>query len=74
MSARFSSSPSASSRLRAVGRWAGTPFRRYVAVVRDPDGNVAAVIPAFNQVDPTAYEELAEIVDRVTPEPEEVEP
>jgi peroxiredoxin len=43
-------------------------------VVVDPEGNVAAVIPAFNQVDPTAYEELAAIVDRVTPEPEEVEP
>lgn len=43
-------------------------------VVVDPDGNVAGVIPEFRQVDPTAYEELGEIVDRVTPEPEPVEP
>lgn len=43
-------------------------------VVVGPDGNVAAVIPEFRQVDPTAYEELAAIVDRVTPEPEDVEP
>ncbi len=43
-------------------------------VVVGPDGNVAEVIPAFNQVDPTAYEHLAEVVDRVTPEPEDVEP
>ncbi len=43
-------------------------------VVVGPDGNVAAVIPEFRQVDPTAYEELAAIIDRVTPEPEDVEP
>ncbi|MEX2466681.1 MAG: redoxin domain-containing protein [Gemmatimonadota bacterium] len=47
--------------------------RRTVVVV-DSEGNVAAVIPQFRQVDPTAYEELAEIVDRVTPEAEDVEP
>ena len=43
-------------------------------VVVGPDGTVVEVIPAFHQVDPTAYENLAEIIDRVTPEPEEVEP
>jgi peroxiredoxin Q/BCP len=36
-----------------------------------PDGTVAGVIPQFNQADPMAYEELAEIVDRVTPEPDQ---
>ena len=30
----------------------------------------AHVIPQFNQVDPAAYTELAEAIDRVTPEPE----
>ena len=39
-------------------------------VVVGPDGRVAGVIPQFNQVDPTAYEELASIIDEVTPEPE----
>lgn len=47
--------------------------RRTVVVV-DPDGDVAAVIPEFRQVDPAAYDELAEIIDRVTPQPEEVAP
>ena len=40
-------------------------------IVVDPDGRIAGVIPQFNQVDPAAYDELAAIVDRVTPEPEE---
>ena len=35
-----------------------------------PDGRIAGVIPQFRQMDPQAYEELGEIVDRVTPEPE----
>jgi len=39
-------------------------------IVVGPDRRIAGVIPAFNQNDPMAYEELAEIVDRVTPEPE----
>jgi len=39
-------------------------------IVVGPDGRIAGVIPQFNQVDPAAYEELAAIVDRVTPEPE----
>jgi peroxiredoxin len=39
-------------------------------IVVGPDGRIAHTIPAFNQNDPTAYEELAEVVDRVTPEPE----
>ncbi len=38
-------------------------------IVVGPDGRVAATIPQFNQADPMAYEQLAEIVDRVTPEP-----
>lgn len=39
-------------------------------IVVGPDGRIAGVIPQFNQNDPTAYEELGAIVDRVTPEPE----
>ncbi|HEX9710829.1 MAG TPA: redoxin domain-containing protein [Candidatus Thermoplasmatota archaeon] len=39
-------------------------------VVVGPDGLIAGVIPQFNQNDPTAYEQLGEIVDRVTPAPE----
>lgn len=39
-------------------------------IVVGPDGRVAGVIPQFRQVDPTAYTELAEIIDRVTPDPE----
>ena len=38
-------------------------------IVIGPDGRVAGVIPQFNQADPTAYEELGAMVDRVTPEP-----
>ena len=33
-----------------------------------PDGRIAGVIESFYQNDPTAYEELGAIVDRVTPE------
>lgn len=40
-------------------------------IVVGPDRRIAGVIESFNQNDPMAYEELAEIVDRVTPEPEE---
>jgi peroxiredoxin len=40
-------------------------------IVVGPDGRIAGVIPRFNQVDPAAYEELAEIIDGVTPEPED---
>ena len=39
-------------------------------IVVDPEGRVAHVMPTFNQVDPAAYEELAEVIDRVTPEPD----
>jgi peroxiredoxin len=39
-------------------------------IVVGPDRRVAGVIPQFNQVDPAAYDELAEMIDRVTPEPE----
>jgi len=38
-------------------------------IVVGPDGAIAGVIPKFNQVDPVAYEELAAIIDQVTPEP-----
>jgi len=39
-------------------------------IVVGPDGRIAHTIRSFNQNDPMAYEELAEVVDRVTPEPE----
>lgn len=32
-------------------------------IVVGPDGRVAKVIPQFNQVDPAAYDELAEAID-----------
>ena len=37
-------------------------------IVVGPDGRIAGVIESFDQNDPTAYEELGAIVDRVTPE------
>ncbi len=54
----------------------GTPRPNNMAgsravIVVGPDGRIAEVIPRFNQVDPTAYEQLAEVIDAVTPEPVE---
>ena len=40
-------------------------------IVVGPDGRVAGVMERFNQVDPAAYEELAAVIDQVTPEPDE---
>ena len=40
-------------------------------IVVGPDGRIAGVIPQFNQVDPQAYQELGDIIDSVTPEPDE---
>lgn len=51
-------------------RDSGSVDSRAVIVV-GPDGRIAGTIESFNQNDPMAYEELAEIVDRVTPEPDE---
>lgn len=39
-------------------------------IVVGPDGRIAEVIEAFNPNDPTAYEQLGQAVDRVTPEPD----
>ena len=39
-------------------------------IVVDAEGKIAGVIPTFLQMDPTAYEELGAIIDRVTPERE----
>lgn len=36
-------------------------------IVIDPGGVVSYVTPAFNQVDPLAYEELGRAIDAVTP-------
>jgi len=32
-------------------------------IVIDPEGRIAHVMPTFNQVDPTAYDELREAID-----------
>ena len=40
-------------------------------MVIDPEGRIAEIIPQFNPVDPGAYTALGEVVDRVTPEPED---
>ena len=39
-------------------------------IVVGPDGRIAGVIPQFRQVDPAAYDELQEMIDSVTPEPD----
>jgi peroxiredoxin len=39
-------------------------------IVIGPDGRVAESIEKFNQNDPMAYEQLGEVIDRVTPAPE----
>lgn len=36
-------------------------------IVVGPDGRVAHVMPTFSQVDPMAYQELGEAINRVTP-------
>jgi peroxiredoxin len=43
--------------------------RRTVIVV-GPDGRIAHVVPAFNQNDPLAYTALGEVIDRITPPPQ----
>ena len=44
----------------------GMPGGRAVIVV-GPDGKIAEVIPRFREVDPTAYEELGSVIERVVP-------
>jgi peroxiredoxin len=39
-----------------------------------PDGRIAHVMAPFREIDPTAYTELAEAVQRVTPSPEDTGP
>ena len=39
-------------------------------IVIGPDGRIAETIESFNQNDPMAYEALAEVIDRVTPDPD----
>ncbi len=39
-------------------------------IVIGPDGRIAETIESFNQNDPMAYEGLAAVIDRVTPDPE----
>src|SRR5688572_21234466 len=49
-------------------RTSGSADRRSVIVV-GPDGRIAHVVEAFRQVDPIAYEDLAAVIDRITPAP-----
>ena len=68
----FGSDPESS----AFAAFGGTPrdngmVGSRAVIVVGPDGRVAQVIPTFNQVDPAAYDELAAVIDEVTPEPEE---
>ncbi len=46
------------------------PLTNRTLFVIDPQGRVSYVAAPFNQVDPTAYEDLGEAIDQVTPEPE----
>jgi peroxiredoxin Q/BCP len=65
----FASDPS-SSAFAAFGgnpRDNGMVGSRAVIVV-DPEGRIAEVIPQFKQVDPGAYAQLQEAIDRVTPD------
>ena len=39
-------------------------------IVIDPEGKIAYVVPTFNQNDPVAYEDLAKVIDRLSPMPE----
>jgi peroxiredoxin len=36
-------------------------------IVVDKDGKIAYVVPAFNQNDPVAYEDLAKKLDELSP-------
>lgn len=48
----------------------GMPGGRSLVVVT-PEGRIGEVIPRFREVDPTAYEELQAIVERIAPVPDE---
>ena len=70
----FASDPDGDS-FRALGvgvRDSGSAGSRMVAVL-DPDGRVAFTAAPFREIDPTAYEELADAVAEVAPELEDDE-
>jgi peroxiredoxin Q/BCP len=46
----------------------GGPLDNRTAFVIGPQGKITYVAAPFRQVDPTAYEELGEAIDAVTPE------
>jgi len=50
-----------------VERASGPSDNRTLFVI-DPDGRIAYVAAPFRELDPTAYTELGEAIDRVTPE------
>jgi peroxiredoxin len=52
----------------------GNRFTNRSLFVIGPDGRIAHVMAPFREIDPTAYTELAEAVQRVTPPPEEESP
>jgi hypothetical protein len=39
-------------------------------IVIDGEGKIAYVVPTFNQNDPVAYEDLANVIDRLSPQAE----
>jgi len=56
----------------AYAAFGGEPWFTGIAgsravIVIDPAGVISWVTPAFNQVDPAAYQELGEAIDAVTP-------
>ena len=58
---------------RAYSAFGGSPREdgrvdTRAVIVIDPEGRIAEVIPRFNQVDPAAYQQLAQAIARVTPE------
>jgi thioredoxin-dependent peroxiredoxin len=49
----------------------GARFTNRSLFVIGPDGRIAHVMAPFREIDPTAYAELAEAIQRVTPPPAE---
>jgi peroxiredoxin len=49
-----------------VGRLYGAPRSRALFVI-DPSGTISYVAAPFREIDPTAYEELEDAIDEVTP-------
>ncbi|MDT8437285.1 MAG: redoxin domain-containing protein [Gemmatimonadota bacterium] len=70
----FASDPGAEAG-KAYGAWrelrGGEAIDDRTLFVIDPEGVIRHVADPFREIDPTAYDELAEAIERVTPEPED---